>query len=450
MLGLSDIYPRLRCFLKEFRQLPKNKNTLYFCSADIHKCYDNINQGYLYDVINSIISSEDFLSQKYALIYNNSQCVNNIQNKYIRKVGPPEDFRLLETIDEIFAKQYKRSIIIEQVNSLAVLKKCKVLELLKEHIFNHVVVTSGCFGNPRFLIQSSGIPQGSILSSFLCNYYYGHLEQKLLKDMSTLSKVSSDNHTNKSQVSILLRMMDDFLFITTDRDASIQFLTNVHGGIPHLGVRVNEAKTRSSYEAQFKSADKNDSQPKYKIKSQCIEKKKGIFFPWCGMLFDVHTCEVGIDYSRFETSTNSAKNNPTEKNGKNNPAPLPAAFKSGKDLLYRMKSFVRPRCQPILFDSYVNRKDVVERNFFEMLEFCAKKTMRYITYSLESGVSKNVNYIRHCVQEVIIYSYKLILYLLKKSLFGKSNKKVHLNFSKQHALRIGNKAFYSVFRLIQS
>lgn len=49
----------------------------------------------------------------------------------------------------------------------------RCLHLLRQHVFEHIVSVRG-----RHYTQGGGIPQGSVLSTALCNYYYGHMERE--------------------------------------------------------------------------------------------------------------------------------------------------------------------------------------------------------------------------------------------------------------------------------
>ena len=69
----------------------------------------------------------------------------------------------------------------------------------------------------KFYRQKVGIPQGSVVSTVLCNMFYAHLEKKKLPFLQDVD-------------GLLLRLIDDFLFITMNRDHAQQFLQTMHDG----------------------------------------------------------------------------------------------------------------------------------------------------------------------------------------------------------------------------
>src|SRR5437016_3414928 len=73
-----------------------------------------------------------------------------------------------------------------------------------------------------FYRQKVGIPQGSVVSTVLCNMFYAHLEKKKLPFLQDAD-------------GLLLRLIDDFLFITMNRDHAKQFLQLMNDGTMILG-----------------------------------------------------------------------------------------------------------------------------------------------------------------------------------------------------------------------
>ena len=89
-----------------------------------------------------------------------------------------------------------------------------LLALLREHISQNVIKIG-----KQFYRQKQGIPQGSILSTLLCNFYYGEIERKELKFVG-----------ERSSRCLLMRYVDDFLLITTDLAIAKKFLKVMRGG----------------------------------------------------------------------------------------------------------------------------------------------------------------------------------------------------------------------------
>lgn len=69
----------------------------------------------------------------------------------------------------------------------------------------------------QFYRQKVGIPQGSIVSTVLCNIFYADLERKKLPFLNDCD-------------GLLLRLIDDFLFISMNRDHASEFLQHMHDG----------------------------------------------------------------------------------------------------------------------------------------------------------------------------------------------------------------------------
>ncbi|KAJ1672685.1 Telomerase reverse transcriptase, partial [Spiromyces aspiralis] len=83
-----------------------------------------------------------------------------------------------------------------------------------EHITDHII------GNSLYR-QATGIPQGSILSPILCNMYYSQMENERL------------GHLLNDDETLLIRLVDDFLFISLDKAKALDFL-NVMSGSGNL------------------------------------------------------------------------------------------------------------------------------------------------------------------------------------------------------------------------
>lgn len=109
--------------------------------------------------------------------------------------------------------------------------RLKILELLREHVERNVVQIG-----KRYYRQREGIPQGSIVSSLLCSFFYAELERDVL------------GFTQLHKGTVLLRLIDDFLLVSTSLDVARRFVTVMHKGVPQYGLQVKREKTRTNFD----------------------------------------------------------------------------------------------------------------------------------------------------------------------------------------------------------
>ena len=143
----------------------------------------------------------------------------------------------------------------------------ELLGLLAEHVQRNMIKIG-----KKFYRQKEGIPQGSVLSSILCNYFYADLESNHFKFL-------------RNGDSLLLRLVDDFLLITTNRLHAKRFLQIMHNGLPDYGVSVNPAKTLVNFEISI-----NDMKVARLVGSHN--------FPYCGSFIDTKTLDLKKDRER--------------------------------------------------------------------------------------------------------------------------------------------------------
>ena len=420
VLGLTEVYPSFCSFVEALKQLQSRCGSspdLFFSSADIKHCYDTINQKRLFKLMRSMVDEEMYLTKdKFVLCSKGDNSAMRCIWK--KKTSSPEKFSS-DTPSKL-AGQYSHAIFVDGMYCSTETNR-KINGLLRDHIFGQVVVANGNFG-PRYLHQKNGIPQGSILSSMFCNTYFGSLETVLFDNVfdETTSHIIRGNASNEcdsvlvqkpNALHLLLRIVDDFLLISTDKNASIRFLEKLNGGIPSLGVKVNKDKTRVNYSAPFELACHN----------RCRS-----FFPWCGLLINTATCEITLDYERFHgqkaIDTISVHRLGSE----------------GMNIRKAMKGFVRPRCnQQLLFSSRINNIDSVRLNFYQTVLLCAIKTTHYIeSIDIAFSSKKQSTFFYDSVCDTIQYTFLLISLKLKNDFV----------LCWEDALWLGKHAFSSVLK----
>ena len=429
--GFHEFYPRFLEFVESVKSDKQSTSSsssfglprLYFASVDVRHCYDNIDQDRLLDMVLDILSEDDYMIHRYSQLQP-CKSMNRLFMKKTSEVGPPASFNSLHKtqMPEGQAKRHGSVFIDEAGSTLA--QKENIMSLLREHLKSHIVVTEGRFGD-RYLLQTKGIPQGSVLSGYLCNLYYGNIEKNELLRELFQNKTGSSEHRH-----LLVRIIDDFLLVTTDPTIHQSFLQTMHKGNPSLGVTINKSKIVSNFEVSVESENGEihviqDTTPNW----------NGLF-PWCGMLFDTRKCEVLIDY--FRMVGGQAKNSLTVSRSEG----------PGVQLRRLMKTFVRPRCLPILFDASLNSRATMEANFFDLCVVCAVKTEECLKSSdMLDTLTANVAFIISSIDDAIFYALQVIRNRLVAN-GGAQPNIFHLNIP--WALSLGWKAFHASFQKSES
>jgi len=276
-----------------------------------------------------------------------------------------------------------------------------------------------------------------------CNIYFGNIERYLLKDAFDKdsshvirgSSSSADCNVvfiqSKHDLHLLVRIVDDFLLISTSKETSIRFLNKLNKGIPKLGVKINSDKSRVNYPISLGDTITNSNEQVTRVSND--------FFPWCGLLINTKTCEISLDYSRF--SGLQASDTVVIHRGGN----------EGTNLKKKMKDFVRPRCnQKLLFSSQINGIDMIRLNFYQTFVLCAIKLVHYLN---GSGVSSSGHeqFIYNSACDTIHYAFLLISSKLKHGdvqIVSSTDTNMDSSMFQlewKDALWLGRQAFSSVF-----
>lgn len=176
-------------------------------------------------------------------------------------VSEPVPF--LDRLESGMGSMKKNTVFVDSA-VLQVHETSSLLALLSEHVGRNIVKIG-----KKYYRQKKGIPQGSILSTFLCNYFYADLEAQRLSFLN-------------EPKSLLMRLVDDFLLITLDKDKAIRFVETMHQGVPEYGVEVGRDKTLVNFDMEYEGEN--------------VRKlDKGSKFPYCGTFIDCKTLEITKD-----------------------------------------------------------------------------------------------------------------------------------------------------------
>ena len=276
LFSIGDIYRKLKAFKTTLSHLDLKSMPLYFVKIDVQSCFDSIPQRRVISLMEQITSEDEYRIARHAEIKpsraQDYQPITGVPQKPVRKFiararGPTDFTNFSQVIRTDLAANKTNTIFIDNVIQ-TVQEKDPFLDLLQEHIERNVVKIG-----KKFFRQKAGIPQGSVLSSLLCNYFYADLEKDVLGFL-----LNEDG-------SILLRLIDDFLLITTNKQVAKTFLQIMHDGVEAYGIRVNPDKSLVNFEVAINGV-------------KVARLAEGSSFPYCGTSIDTTTLEITKDRSR--------------------------------------------------------------------------------------------------------------------------------------------------------
>ena len=278
MFSVEDMYPRLQEFRRLLQEHGVDKKPLYFAKVDVKACFDTIPQKRLMKLAESILNSNTYRTAKYArskLVRHNDETPGfgaKPSWRYLTKAtSGKNEFDFSDEVAIDSGNGRTQTVYVDGVVQKTEQRK-SILNLLEEHVESNLIR----LGN-RFYRQKEGIPQGSIVSSILCSFFYSELERQIL------------DYINNGQ-SLLLRLIDDFLVITTRRENAERFMRDMHNGLPEYGVQVKAEKSRANFEIEV------DGRMITQLPNETD-------FPFCGNAINTVTLDLSKDKERRKQSS---------------------------------------------------------------------------------------------------------------------------------------------------
>ncbi|OQV16534.1 putative Telomerase reverse transcriptase [Hypsibius exemplaris] len=268
IVNVKDIQRRWTAF-RQHRLANEDRRPLYFVTTDIQKAYDSIDLPTLRKVIHGLFQTCKANGLDFFFVYD----LLAAARKEGRNIFPGADrFKVVSKLD--FAEVADDSSLGEPV--------CMDLnELFAALSF---VATPAVFQsvNNRWYTFIRGVPQGCQLSSHLLNIYYGKLESEL--------------GNNVGPDELMMRYMDDIIYISPNQQRVLAFSQGAAAGLPHLRLFTNTSKTHTNL-------------PDLRGQIQCSHESRTFlhFFPlegmttftWYGWEFDVCLMSLKVDMRRY-------------------------------------------------------------------------------------------------------------------------------------------------------
>ncbi|XP_066479256.1 telomerase reverse transcriptase [Tiliqua scincoides] len=329
VFGKDEIHVVWKKFVLKVLEASAKMPRFYFVKADVTGAYDTIPHNKLVEVISQVLTFDKKTSysiRRYAVVMKTRNgCIRRYFRRHVSacKEFMPDMKHFVCHLQECGSLQ--NAVIVEQSVSLKE-RSSKLCEFFLQLIHNSILKIEN-----RYHVQCCGIPQGSILSTLLCNFCYGDMENKLLCGVS--------------QDGVLMRLTDDFLLVTPHLMQAMAFLRTLATGIPEYGFEINPAKTVVNFPVD--EAIPGCSEFK-QLPSCCL-------IPWCGLLIDTQTLEVYCDYSSYaSTSIRSSLSFNSSKN-------------PGLSMRNKLLAVLQLKCHSLFLDFQINTLRTVCINVFKIL-----------------------------------------------------------------------------------
>lgn len=232
------------------------------------------------------------------------------------------------------ARARRNTIFVDNIVPQKV-TRTQVVQLLRQHIEDNVIKVG-----KKYYRQKRGIAQGSVVSSLLCNLLYAQMEKEHLEFL-------------RSESSVLLRLIDDFLLITKDEGQAMHFLKVMHKGIDAYGIAVTPEKSLVNFEA-------------------CIDGFKvprlpqgTTRFPYCGLMIDTKTVNISKDTARASKLAGT------------DGLTVDISGRAGSAFCRKMVTCLKMQLHTMLIDTSYNAVLTVWRNLHSIMADAANKMLHY-------------------------------------------------------------------------
>jgi telomerase reverse transcriptase len=314
--------------LKEFKSRLGGQR-LYFVKLDIKSCFDSIPQDGLVELAEALLQSNQYRIHTHAEIKGGEE---KLSRRFPRKALPVDECILFsaEVASEL-AMDRKRTVFADTGN-LRIQNTQPLLNMLREHITSNTVK----IGKKHYR-QKNGIPQGSILSSLLCSFFYGAFE--------------AENLSFLDERSLLVRLIDDFLLVTTDLVAARRFLEVMASGNAKYGISVQASKSLTNFDAS--------------VNGRKIPRLHGTTaFPYIGLT---------IDTSILSVAKERASKDPEVRNGL-----TVQVRQAGRAFRTKVLHSLKIQMLGMVLDTQLNSRVEVLINLYQCFMEMAMKMCRYV------------------------------------------------------------------------
>lgn len=384
LYSLREIHPRLKRFKEYLQKQQAESQTeirkpLYFVKLDIQSCFDTIPQHKLIRLVERLVSEEAYHVTKHVEIRQSDGSSTSLSNqgpqqakavrKFVSSAAPAMKPPYIPDVLASGAINPRKDTVLVDTLMQKEYNTEDLLDLLDEHVRNNLVRIG-----KKYFRQRNGIPQGSALSTILCNFFYAELEREVLGFLQT-------------DEALLLRLVDDFLLITSRVDLATRFLEVMMKGHPAYGISVNPAKSLVNFTTSVDGIQ--------------IPRLVGTsLFPYCGNLIDTRTLEVHKDQERQLEGGDSAADTISSS------LTVELARAPGHSFHRKALRSLMLQMQPMYLDTRHNSSTVVFLNLHASFVTSAMKMYQYMK-SLRGRAHPSPQVIIRTIRDIMQSAYNL-------------------------------------------
>ncbi|KAI8178655.1 Telomerase reverse transcriptase [Colletotrichum sp. SAR 10_75] len=338
MFSVGDIYTRLRSFSASFGE---DSPTFYFAKVDVQSAFDTIPQDAVVRLMGGVPSQAQYVIKKHLEVKAglvDPRLQRRPASKLTRRWHSLASTRddpagFAQVVQERLGPKRKNAVFVGNISRKEHATKY-LMELMESHI-QHNLVKVG----KKYYRQKKGIPQGSVLSSALCNYFYADLEAERLAFL-------------RGKDCLLLRLIDDFLLISTSQRKARKFVKVMHGGVPEYGVAVNPNKTLVNFDLELGGV-------------KVSRALKASPFPYCGLSIDCKTLDIIRDH---DTAKGAAISNALT---------VDYGVKPGQNFQRRVLNAFKIQSHLMFYDTRHNTLETVFSNLHKAFTETTEKMLAY-------------------------------------------------------------------------
>ena len=354
VFGYNDAYSKLQPYLRRLKATAttSQRPLAYIIGADIALAFDTINVRKLLEVVAPLFTKEEY---RFLQVSSIAPGAGRFRISQRTLPAPPESGDELFSILSDIGGRRKGTIFTHLSHQTVVTRRTAIQHLHDALCHSLLRIGRGYYR------QRVGIGQGMVASALLCSLYYAEWERVCLQPMFESSDALDDllllldeaeppsKHKNGTQQPLLLRLVDDVLFIAPSKSMAEQFLNRLKEGFPEFGVKINSSKTK--HNCDWLSDPANDYVDGMGIR----------FIPWCGLLINADSLEIQADYTRYRSD------------GIESTLTIPLTKRPGNMLATKLCSYMRPKCHAILFDRAINSPTTIRLNVYQLFMLSAMK-----------------------------------------------------------------------------